>query len=247
MGRGEVTPEIVTDNAPIPLLMTRPLRSSEVFVESLPDEWRHLLRPVYSPLIEPVPIGQEPSLKDYAGAIFSSANGVRFAPKGLKRPAYCVGRFTCDVAQEHGWAATFSGATAEDLVATLKANPPKSPLLHLSGVHARGDISERLSAAGIRTDRVEIYDQVLKPLTQEAKDLLNSCARVIIPLFSPRTATHLAQQEPSLANATLLALSDAVAGALPRDTGETVIVTTEPNAQAMRAALAKLVAAGRIG
>ena len=244
MGPGGVTPEGVTDNAPLPLLMTRPLKASKAFFAQLPPDIRTRFRPVYAPLIEPQPVPVHFRLGAYAGVIFTSSNGVAFAPQGEGKPAFCVGTATTEAAKHAGWNATECGANADALVERICDSRPPGPLLHLSGRHTRGDIAQRLTVQGIETHAVAIYDSVLQPLSAEAHTLLSGSECVIIPLFSPRTAAHLSAQAPTLTKHVPIAFSRAVAEALPQREREKTIVTSEPTAEAMRKALIDVIEAG---
>lgn len=244
---GEVTPEGVTDNAPLPLLMTRPLTASQAFVTGLPTKLRARFHPTYAPLLEPVSLDATISLDGMAGVIFSSANGVAFAPDGGGRPAYCVGEATSAAANARGWSAICRGQTADGLVQSVLSLPPKGPLLHLSGRHVRGNIAQRLSNGGVQTQSLAIYDSRLQPLTSEASALLSGPNCVIIPLFSPRTAAHLASEAPTLAQHQPIALSHAVANALPTAQQKGIVVAKEPTAEAMCRALEEVSEDGRMG
>ncbi|WP_415405360.1 hypothetical protein [Tateyamaria sp. SN3-11] len=97
MGWGRVTLWDVANNAShtaIPLIMTRPLPASEAFLRDLPADLRDRFAPVFSPLIDIVPLNPPDPMASADAAIFSSANGVAAAPPGDGRIAYCVGPAT---------------------------------------------------------------------------------------------------------------------------------------------------------
>jgi len=161
-------------------------------------------------------------------------------------PAWCVGAHTAAVARTLGFAATAAGADAEALVAALSARPPAAPLLHPRGVHARGDIAARLSAAGIPTAEVVVYDQRALPLSPAALAAAAGSAPLVVPLFSPRTAALAAAGlRGAAAPLRAAAISPAVAEAWARAGGTPAAVAVRPDAAAMLALTARLLAAAR--
>ena len=225
------------DTPPVPLLMTRARDASEAFVAALPDALRVRLTPVFSPLLDIVPRDGTPEIAPDDAALFTSANGVRYAPAGAGRRAFCVGQATTDAAEARGWKAQMAGQDADALVAELTQNPSKQRLFHLSGAHTRGQIVERLRDAGMQVTHHVLYDQHLCPLTDAAQALLTSDAPLLIPLFSPRTAAHLATTAPGLHRAHIIALSPAVAAALGDVTTASLRIAQEPDATAMHCAI----------
>jgi uroporphyrinogen-III synthase len=95
------------------------------------------------------------------------------------------------------------------------ADTPNGRLLHLHGADTRGDVAERLVSAGIETVSLTIYRQDPELLTPEAAALLASAGPVILPLFSPRSATLFRRAMPlnSQASLHIVAMSAAVAEA----------------------------------
>jgi len=233
----------VANNAPrtpVPLIMTRPRSASQAFLDRLPAPVCARFRPIISPLIEIVSLDISVALSGDDGVIFSSANGVQAAPDGDGRAAFCVGSATTRVAQQRGWAARQSGTDADSLIATLIATRPARRLVHLSGLHTRGDIAARLSAAGLLAEHIALYDQRLCGLTPEAAKSISCAPMVVVPLFSPRTAAQFAHVAPRTSSVHAVAFSPAVAGALDGATLSGLTIATHPNAQAMGAALANL-------
>ena len=195
------------------LLMTRPYTASIRFVEQLPATVRDRLNVCYAPLIQIAPIVDQIPLGDAKALVFTSANAVGLASALIQDrtlPVYSVGKATTHAAKDAGWTASFSGATADDLIETLTAIQPSGPLLHLCGVHTRGAIPERLTAAGIRTTSIHIYDQITESLTEQAIEVLNGSIPVFAPLFSPRTARQFANQTVIRAPLWLATLSNEV-------------------------------------
>ncbi len=164
-----------------------------------------------------------PGLGGHAGAIFTSENGVRtLGAEGRGRSAWCVGERTAAAAREAGFDAVAAGGDAEALVAAVVASGERGPFLHARGREARGGVAERLRAAGIGCDEAVVYDQVALPLSPEARDLLARDAPVLVPLFSPNSASRLAEalagtvlHAPLLVAAMSPAVAEAWAGPAP--------------------------------
>ena len=234
--RGQVTPQAMANNAqrrqtrPV-LLMTRSKTDSQRFVDSLNLDLCAQATVIMAPLIAIVPTENSADLQEGEGAIFSSSHGVAFAPEGAGRVAHCVGRRTGEAATAAGWQVRHVAQTADELVATIAA---EGPLVHLSGKHHRGDISERLQSKGIPCRRRILYDQVLQALTQTAQDALLGEQPVIVPLFSPRTAAQLVQQARSWARAHVLAISEAVASELGGVSPAQMHIASAPTGSDMR-------------
>jgi uroporphyrinogen-III synthase len=139
-----------------------------------------------------------------------------------------------------GWVAIQSGANADDLVAHFVSEPVINRLFHLSGLHTRGDIAERLRAAGMTVEHVALYDQRLMTLSPEAVEVIAQ-RDVIAPLFSPRTAAQFAKMAPRLTSTHVIALSQAVADAMGSLPLGGLIIADHPDARSMGAALADLI------
>lgn len=218
--------------------MTRPRAASQTFVDNLPKELKARITPVFSPLITIDGLRYTATVTDDDAVIFTSANGVSHGPKGNGQPAYCVGAATTEAARENGWAAQTSGETADALVARLVQNPPSKKLIHLSGVHTRGNVSAQLKIHGLNAKNIAVYDQVAQSLSTYARELIASGNTVLVPLFSPRTSAQFAIQAPRATSLHVIALSYAVAQNLEAASYAQIIVASAPNARAMRHAIA---------
>lgn len=221
------------------LLLTRPHHGAQAFLTGLDAAAVRRVNVLIAPLMEISGTGAQVDIPAGGGVIFTSAAAVEFTPEGAGRRAYCVGAGTTAQATALGWHAVQSGETAEELITALRRSPPDGSLLHLGGRHTRGDIAARLSAAGIPTRHVVLYDQTLLPLAAAARDAL--AGPCIIPLFSPRTAAHLvAEAGPLLARARIIALSEAVAAPLEGENVPCIIILPAPRVRLMRNAVENL-------
>ena len=215
------------------LLITRPKPSAQRFLARLDPLLLSKVDIVLSPLLEIVPTPNTIELDAPDAVIFTSANALQFCPRGHGRMAYCVGTQTGQAASAQGWNVGYVARDAEDLIAQLQSDPPKSPLVHLAGKHRRGEIASRLSVLGIRTRVIEVYDQALLPLSAEAQTALASETRVLLPLFSPRTAGHFAAEFQEAQNVQIVAISAAVVAALGEKAPANVIIAKAPTGKDM--------------
>ena len=225
------------------LLLTRPQAQSDRFAQAARDKLGPM-RVIVSPLMKihfldaPLPEGAR---------VFTSQNGVqahlRLAP-AAGRTAWCVGAQTAQAARTAGFAARETEGDARALVALIVQDGATGPLVHVRGVHARGDVADRLNAAGIETSEVVLYDQIPCPLVDEAKVALSGSAPVFVPLFSPRSAQLFADAAAGArAPLHLVALSPAVAQALNNCPRASLDIAARPEAGAMLTALADRIAA----
>ena len=217
--------------------MTRPLAAGRNFVAMMPQRLATRLKVTETPLLRIEPTGNAVDMDAEDAAIFTSSNGVRYAPDGAGRAAFCVGAATTLAASDRGWAAVQMGETAEALTRKMAAIPHKQRLFHLSGTHIRGDVVAHLRGVGANAHRVAVYDQVTCDLTDAARTVLAGDMPVLVPLFSPRTATRFFGQSVDFKKVVVLGLSEAIADCAPDDLRAEVIVSSAPDVTAMMKAL----------
>ncbi|WP_299047943.1 uroporphyrinogen-III synthase [uncultured Tateyamaria sp.] len=222
--------------------MTRPRAAADRFVAGMPPSLRAQVEPVFSPLLDIVPVTGWHDPDDDAIAIFTSSNGVIHGPESIGRTAYCVGEATTALAQSRGWAARMAGADAESLVSHVRDAGAGHTLVHIRGRHTRSDVAARLGASGHAVRTLVVYDQVLKTLTAQAQQLLSRNSPTIVPLFSPRTAMQFAKMARSPTSTQVIALSPAVADAAAPL--EVHCVCDRPDAPAMYDAMSRTIASG---
>jgi len=227
------------------LIMTRPAAQGADFADDIRARWKGPLKIILSPLLEIVPL--EVEIGDVDEMIFTSVNGVAAVAHHKKLQgmgAWCVGERTAQAADEAGFVTVTGSGDAEGLVSILLSAQPKGRLAHIRGRHARGDVSARLNAAGLRCEDRVAYDQRALALTPEARAVVDGDGPVIFPLFSARTSTILKEQGPFTAPVHAVAISAAAAGAFD---GEAIVAPTPDAAgvqSAILALLGRLVAAG---
>jgi uroporphyrinogen-III synthase len=228
------------------LLLTRPKQRAISFMHGLRVDLLNNARVIVSPLLEISATGADPALESDASVIFTSTYAVGFAQSGEGRPAYCVGEITKAAAIARGWDVKQVNATAEDLIADMNLSQIKGPLVHLAGRHVRGDIAQTLTKMGTYARLVTLYDQDLIPLSAEAQDALSGEDPVIVPLFSPRTASHFIDQASDMSQVHFVAMSPSVVEALGDATGKSLVVAQTPTAQEMRCCVEKLLSKGAL-
>jgi uroporphyrinogen-III synthase len=200
-----------------------------------------------SPLIEPEFVTQPPDLRGIKGVVFTARTAVEaFAAlcPAARLPAYAVGDATADAARHAGLCVVSAGGDADALVRRILADGVQGPLLHLRGEHARGSVAQRLSGAGCPTREAVLYHQKAQPFTPEARALLDGHEPVLVPLFSPRTATIFSRQHRGQAPLFIAAMSPQVAEAVMVPCWR-LVVAEHPSMTAMVSALDELLDAAR--
>lgn len=223
---------------PLILLMTRPAEMGVRFVQSLAPEVSARMEVCASPLIGITPSDVPVDPGDARGLIFTSVHGVAAAAALMGArdlPCHCVGTTTTQAARDAGWShARVAGLDAEELIATLLADPPPGPLLHLHGTHASGNAAARLTEGGVTTRETVVYDQPELTLTDAARGHLAGRRPVLAPLFSPRSARLFAQQYSGTAPLHVQVISEAVARELEGVPVATLDIANEPTGADMR-------------
>ncbi len=199
------------------VLLTRPAAQSASFAQSLQarvEGLRVIVSPLMVTVLHTVTLPKEP----LQGVILTSQTGAEAAGRlrtQLPDLAYCVGDRTAQVAREAGFRVQSAQGDAEALLALILREKPQA-LIHLRGREARGDLAQRLSAAGVFTQERVVYAQDAQPLSDDAVAVLSGKSPVLVPLFSPRSAEILGAAWQGLtthAPLVVVAISQAVAEA----------------------------------
>jgi uroporphyrinogen-III synthase len=221
------------------ILLTRPLTQSQRFAGRITGAFGPQTT-LISPAMEIRALDVAAPMGDFSDLVLTSQNAAGIAARlefPLPRHAYCVGEQTAEAARQAGFSATALGGDAAGLITALQVARPKGRLLHLHGRETRGDVAKELTKAGIETVSVVIYDQTALPLSSIALQALAGEDPVILPVFSPRTATILAAQGPFHAPLHVVAISDAVARTAIALNPDRLEVAQSPDAGAMLDAL----------
>ena len=214
-------------------IMTRPTGSNSAFLDRIADDVRACIDVIESPLIAIVPLAVDIQIDPQHAVIFTSSNAVRLAPDGEGRRAYCVGEGTQQSALTKGWDAQVMGRDADEFVSNMADVVINNPLHHLSGVHVRGNIAQRLRDLGKTVLHTAIYDQQKCRWTEAAETALLGTELVLVSLFSPRTAEQFAALSRPRPDLSIVAISAAVSDALPSEWQECVTVSSAPTASSM--------------
>jgi uroporphyrinogen-III synthase len=242
---GQVTLRPMADNdAARPratLLLTRPRAASERFSAEIIR--RDLpLDIVIAPLMEIVATDPPPPLPVGAELIFTSSNAVGLAGRGAGQRAWCVGARTASAATQAGFDGVVAGFSADDLVALLNDERPGARLVHLRGRHQRGDVADRLAAAGLSVTSHVVYEQVAVPPDASFTAALTK-APLLVTLFSPRSAELFAKAAgPSWQpgpDCTIVTLSPAVRAVLPTEWRPNTVVSQRADGPSILDAVAR--------
>ena len=223
------------------ILLTRPRDRSEAFAADIADcGWTSMIWPlltIQNRLSRPVAPAQDQSL------IFTSVRAVDALPDPIptRTPAICVGPATSAAARRRGFAAvTDVGGDADDLVRSLTNAPPRR-YIHLRGVHSRGEVAARLTAAGRPTDETIVYEAVASRKAPPTIDTAFQGRKIqAVALFSPRSAAifeRVAGDGWLDGQVTAFAISHAAAAPVRNMGFAKVIVASQPDGEAMRAAI----------
>lgn len=215
------------------LVLTRPEAQSRALASALGVEARIIV----APILDIVCREERPDLAPYAGVILTSANAVLCGPPLSGSRVHCVGENTAAAARKAGAEVVTLARNADDLVGQA---PGPGPLLHLRGEHARGDVAQRLTEAGTRTDEVIVYAQKARALPEAARRVIEGDEPTVLPLFSPRSARLVGATVRPGKGLHVIAMSAAVARAWREATGGAADVCAAPTREAM---LARIVAA----
>jgi len=226
------------------ILLTRPEAQSDALAETLRARgWTPLVAPMLTFETLTPPPGFDAQVKSAAALAFTSANGVRaFAAASDHRdaPVFAVGDATRAAAREAGFADVRSAAgDAAALERLIIEARPAGPILHVRGEDARGDLAERLSAAGLSAGEAALYRmRAADALPEAVRAALAAGAVSAAAFFSPRTASAFAELTLAagltpLPHLRAIAISAAAAAGLaPLGLGR-VIVAERPDGPAM--------------
>ncbi|MEC9196134.1 MAG: uroporphyrinogen-III synthase [Pseudomonadota bacterium] len=225
------------------ILITRPQPGADRFAQELRDALPCAVPMHVSPVIRIKPVPESLALDAVRGLIVTSEAAIPPLTQLTTRrdlPVFCVGTRARDAARATGFEAKTMGADADELVDAMLRFGPKSPLLHIRGEHARGNITGRLSTHGILTRDIVLYEQVAQCLDTQAIGLLEGTGPVVVPLFSPRSAALVAEQTSASGPRYVVAMSWAVAAELPRGWAKTTVIASRPDSVAMTQAVTGL-------
>ena len=232
---------------PMRLLVTRPEEDAAPLIAVLEAQGHEVLHAPFL-TIRFLPDAAIPQ-RDWAGLLFTSANGVRALSarpdfsKFQSLPVYAVGGASAKMAREAGFAdVSIAGGDVVSLAALVaaKLEPQTGPLLHAAGSTVAGDLAGDLGKRGFTVHRAVLYDA-------DATDILpDPVARALragtlqgVLLFSPRTAVAFGQAvvkaglQSALSGVSAYCLSEAVARALEDLSLKRVLIAPRPEQAAL--------------
>ena len=218
------------------LLMTRPAPASRSFVSQLD---REDFDSIISPVLEIFPTKDEAPTGPFDGLIVTSQNAVSRLSAALSTPVYAVGQKTAAAIEKKGGIVALVAQDAAELLATFPHSDPQR-LLYARGVYVATPLADKLRTKGHTVEEWVCYEQRAIALTQEAKDAFAGVRPIVLPLFSPRSATILMSQIESLgmrAPLIVAAMSANVADAVSPGVATRCITAHSPDAQSMGTAV----------
>lgn len=214
------------------ILITRPANQGMAYGLELADKFPDT-KVILSPLLEIVPLQAELNFAGVHRLLFTSVNAVEIFATLTKRrdiPALCVGDKTAKAATAIGLNAISANGSIEDLriLAAAYTKENQGDFLYLRGRHVAGPL-------GFQARETIIYEQHENSLSPDAMLVLAAPERVIIPLFSPRTAAVFMRQIAgvSILNTCAVCISKNVAKELNTSKFAKTIIAKEPNALAV--------------
>ncbi|RFP90858.1 uroporphyrinogen-III synthase [Rhodobacteraceae bacterium 63075] len=216
------------------ILLTRPREAAERFAAALARRLGNVPI-ILSPVLEIEYLSPE-AIPQASALVFTSSHGV----EGYRRAhgpvgrAYCVGERTAETALKTGHQIINVTPDAARLETVLSGVGER--LLHVRGRH----VAAQLADGHDNIDELIVYDQHTTPLTDEARSVLEGERSVVLPLFSPRSASELARQISGNTPRFAAFMSPAVRDAFgPVPLRESILAQT-PDAEAMLESTAAL-------
>jgi len=224
------------------LIITRPVDAANLFASFFEKELEKD-QIIISPLLEIKFFNRPKTLKQSHCLIFTSSNGVKAAGKAAASniKALCVGDRTTNLASSLGYSAEKLGDNVEQLLHTLcEGEKIAGEILHIHGKYTRGDLVNQLREAGFLCNEWIGYDQVAQNLSLPALGAFEKANKVILPIFSERTALLLKKQIPTLERCHIIAISPAVANIFLDVIAGSVSEAQKPDLVAMKSLTKKV-------
>ena len=228
------------------ILLTRPCDQARSFAEALTLRGVAVQNIVIDPILKIEAVAAPFDFAPIQGLLITSANAVAHLPAdlvGSNLPAYCVGEATTRAAIKRGLTARHMAATAQGLCAAVGRENPTGPLLYLRGAHTTLDIARHFQGTRINLQNLVTYQQIEQTLKHETYQMLQSAGRVILPIFSPRSARLLCGLDLDWTGHIAVAISQAVSEPCRMAGFGEVIVSPKPDTVSMLDVTTPLMAA----
>lgn len=230
---GGLSFHLVTDNVTSPLpwmLLTRPLAASQDLAQRYAGKARIIISPVLEIVACPTRYNFDLSMPILATSAHAF-RGVSALP-GQSPIAYCVGEATARAARAWGANAYYFGNDVSDLVSRVRDLPDRD-FVYLRGRHVSINLAQELVKQGKTVRDIVTYDQRAQPLTSEARQVLGGDERVIVPLFSPRSAEQIMGSGVDLDQHDILVMSQRIGNRVTAVIGNPPMVAKSPTLAAM--------------
>ena len=218
------------------LVLTRPEEASRRFLAAVEERLSQRVAHILSPAIEIESVAHGPLPDGVVSVILTSEQAALRARNtgartGMK--AWCVGDRTAEVARREGFEAVSVGGDVEALIAAILKARPDAPLAHIRGEQTTGDVSARLTKAGILTHDLVVYRQKDCALSPEIFEALAGGETLVVPLFSPRSAEAFLRQVEPTDPLRIVAMSQAVADKAAVCGARDILLAERPDLEAM--------------
>lgn len=221
------------------VLVTRPQDSSARFVQDL-GAMSGPFQPLISPAFELA--GTDADVPEFDCAVFTSQAGVRFAPSGQGRIAYCVGDATATNADHAGYITINAQGDVSDLIALILRQAPRGKVLHIRGETSVGDVTDRLKDGGLEGQSIVAYSKVPHALSARGAVMLAHQTPTILPLFSAETVSIMMDWNVNFSHIHVVAISPVVAAAAEQLNPAFIHTSATTNQAAMIVATSSLIA-----
>ncbi len=218
------------------ILITRPLDAAKDFERLLYAKLGADIPCVVSPLLDIRHLSPKIDVRDVQTVFFTSAHAVRaFAKLTAVRGFVCyvVGSATGEAARSAGFDPIEGGGSAESLAKRLLKDHLKGTILYPRGTHVAFDFASALAPSEADFRQEIVYDQCATALSSQAQKILSGKYGVVLPLFSPRSATLFFDNNSWNGPLFVGAMSDKVARTVPVADVAKLSVAEAPTTDAM--------------
>ncbi len=183
-----------------------------------------------------------PSVEDFSGVIFTSANGAKFFAEledDRSLPAWCVGPSTAAAARDVGFTEVHESTGNAVRLAALIAStiaPPEKPMLHIANAAAKGDLQRELKMRRYRVKFVPLYRAGVAPtLDPVIGKMLKDKVKAIVLVHSAKGANAFVTLTEGLplSSLILVAISTPAAAPLIEAGLSDAHIATAPNERAL--------------
>ncbi len=231
------------------VLITRPEVDSHDLAQEIENLNYHVIcEPFLKIVLDNVTL---PNLNDYAGLIFTSANGVRAILNQIVNfdiPVFCVGNQTYDVAVQAGFTNVLNAnGTLNDLAGLISTHTVDKPYLYVRACDVSNDLTALVK--NVRIEEIIAYHaDMIEEISSLPRQVMMRGEVGSILFFSKRTAEAFVQwlkndpQSASIAAALkhtrALCLGDSMVECLSVITWKDIQVAPHPNRQGLLKLLA---------